>query len=161
MANRSQKKKLAIVLTLFCCLIFSLYALKITDSMLDFMVENKTSEEHMRKVAWWILAFADENGKFPSNNDELLIFKASDELSHSLLNDSTLEFRKYPITTTEARTHGTQSSDIRYSLQIVIVNYSDNPGIAPSLSVNQQSEERDRELVNSWLRHAQKYLNSN
>jgi len=163
MANRIEFKKFAILFTLICCLILSVYALRIAHSMFEHMVELKTSEEHMRKVAWWILAFADENGKFPISNDDLLRFKAGDGLSHSLLNDSAFEFRKYPVSTSEARTHGisTQSNDISYSLQIVIINYSDNPDIAPSITANQRFEERDRELVNSWLNHAQEYLKSN
>jgi len=160
MPLRSRTKRLAIVFFLVCVSLLSFYSFRVVQSGLNFMVELKTSEESMRNVAWWILAYADEKGTFPRSNEDLLTFQPGHELTHSLFNAEKRESRKYPLLTTEARASGAQTCDIGYLLQMVEVHYADQPDIAPALSVNQKFEERDRVRVNNWLKHAQRQLNT-
>lgn len=160
MPLRNRTKKLAIVFFLVCASLLSFYTFRVVQSGLNFMVELKTSEEYMRNVAWWILAYTDEKGTFPRSNEDLLTFQPGHELTHSLFNDEKRESRKYPLSTTEARAGSAHNSDIDYLLQKVDVHYADQPDMAPVLSVNQKFEERDRERVNNWLKHAQRQLNA-
>ncbi|WP_417388080.1 hypothetical protein [Gimesia sp.] len=160
MPLRSRTKKLVLVFFLVCAAVLSFYTFRLVQSGFNYMVEVKTSNEYLRKVAWWILAYADEKGTFPRSDEDLLTFQPGHELTHSLFHDEKREVRKYPLSTIEARARSAHNSDIAYLLQMVEIHYADQPDIAPVLSVNQKHAERDLERVNNWLKQAQTQLNA-